>query len=96
MERVRAEYHHRVQAGYTGLFMLPWNRRRYDLPSPLPGMALLLARAPLVAGVEVARRVIPGLDQRWQQFSVDRWERWYRWQSGGKAAEFTAAAPLRR
>ncbi len=36
------------------------------------------------------------LDQRWQQFSVDRWERWYQWQSGAKAAEFAAATPLRR
>ena len=24
--------------------MLPWNRRRYDLPSGLPGTALLLLR----------------------------------------------------
>lgn len=96
LERLRAEYHQKVQAGFTGLFMLPWNRRRYDLPSPLPGIALLAARAPLIAGVEVARRMVPGVDRRWQKFSVDRWERWHRWQSGGKAAEFTAATPLRR
>ena len=96
VDRLRAAYHQRVQAGYTGLFMLPWNRRRYELPSPLPGMALLVARAPLIAGVEVARRLVPGLDRRWQEFAVDRWERWYEWQSGGNAAEFTAAAPLRR
>lgn len=95
-DRLRAAYHHRVQAGYTGLFMLPWNRRRYQLPSPVPGIALLLARAPLIAGVEVARRVIPGVDRRWQKFAVDGWERWYQWQSGGKAAEFKAATPLRR
>jgi hypothetical protein len=95
-ERVRAAYHYRVQAGYSGLFMLPWNRRRYDLPSPALGMALLLARAPLVAGVEVARRFVPGVDERWQRFALGRWERWYRWQSGGKAATFDAATPLRR
>jgi hypothetical protein len=83
-------------AGYSGLFMLPWNRRRYELPSPIPGIALLLARAPLIAGVEVARRIVPGLDERWQRFGLSRWERWYRWQSGGRAAEFTAATPLRR
>jgi hypothetical protein len=45
-ERLRAGYHYRLQAGYSGLFMLPWNRRRYDLPSPGLGIALLLARAP--------------------------------------------------
>ena len=95
-DRLRAAYHYRLQAGYSGLFMLPWNRRRYDLPSPALGMALLLARAPLVAGVEVARRVVPGLDQRWQRFGMNRWERWYRWQSGGKAATFDASIPLRR
>jgi hypothetical protein len=95
-DRLRAGYHYRVQAGYSGLFMLPWNRRRYELPSPIPGIALLLARAPLVAGVEVARRIVPGLDERWQRFGLSRWERWYRWQSGGRAAEFTAATPLRR
>ena len=66
------------------------------MPSPVPGIALLLARAPLIAGVEVARRVIPGVDRRWQKFAVDGWERWYQWQSGGKAAEFKAATPLRR
>jgi hypothetical protein len=96
LERVRAGYHYRVQAGYSGLFMLPWNRRRYDLPSPAIGMALLLARAPLIAGVEVARRVVPGVDERWQRFALRRWERWYQWQSGGKSAQFRAATPLRR
>ena len=96
LDRLRAGYHYRLQAGYAGLFMLPWNRRRYDLPSPAPGMALLLARAPLIAAVEVARRVIPGLDERWQRFGLRRWERWYRWQSGGRAAQFQAATPLRR
>jgi hypothetical protein len=76
--------------------MLPWNRRRYDLPSPRLGIALLLARAPFVAGVEVARRIVPGVDQRWQRFALSRWQRWYRWQSGGRTAEFAAATPLRR
>lgn len=96
LDRLRAGYHYRLQAGYAGLFMLPWNRRRYDLPSPAPGMAVLLARAPLIAAVEVARRVVPGLDERWQRFGLRRWERWYRWQSGGRAAQFEAATPLRR
>lgn len=96
LDRVRAGYHYRLQAGYSGLFMLPWNRRRYNLPSPAAGMAMLLARAPLIAGVEVARRIVPGVDRRWQRFAMRRWERWYRWQSGGRAAEFRAATPLRR
>lgn len=96
LERLRACYHYRVQAGYSGLFMLPWNRRRFNLPSPGAGIAVLLARAPLIAAVEVARRVVPGVDERWQRFALRRWERWYRWQSGGNAAQFQAATPLRR
>lgn len=96
LDRVRAEYHYRIQAGYSGLYMLPWNRRRYTLPTPGPGMAVLLARSPLVAGVEVLRRLVPGVDERWQRYGLGRWERWYRWQSGGRAAEFEAAVPLRR
>lgn len=96
MDRLRAQYHYRVQAGYAGLYMLPWNRRRYAPPSPRLGIALLLMRAPVIAGMEIARRVSPAVDQRWQQVSLGRWERWLRWQSAGKAAEFDAAIPLRR
>jgi hypothetical protein len=96
LDRLRAAYHYRVQAGYSGLFMLPWNRRRYQLPSPVLGIALLVARAPLIAGVELARRIVPGVDARWQRAAMSRWERWYDWQSGGKAAEFRAATALRR
>lgn len=96
LDRLRAEYHFRMQAGYSGLFMLPWNRRRYRLPTPLPGMALLVGRAPLIAGVEVLRRLVPGVDVRWQRFGMRNWQRWYRWQSGGRVAQFDAAVPLRR
>lgn len=96
LDKIRANYHYRVQAGYAGLFMLPWNRRRYNLPAAGAGIAMLLLRAPVIALVEIARRLIPGVDQRWQRFALNRWERWYQWQSGGKAAEFKAATPLRR
>ena len=96
LDRLRAAYHYRIQAAYAGLFMLPRNRRNHRLPSPTAGIALLALRAPLIAGLELARRVLPGLDRRWQRFAVRRWERWLKWQSGGRAAEFEAATPLRR
>lgn len=96
LDRLRAAYHYRVQAGYSGLFMLPWNRRRYDMPSPLPGIALLLARVPLILGLEVLRRVSPAVDRTWQRRSHAAWERWWRWQSAGRAAEFDAGKDLRR
>jgi hypothetical protein len=95
-ERLRAEYHYRVQAGYLGLYMLPWNRRRYRLPSPLPGIALLALRFPLILALESARRVSTRVDRRWQQANLARWEGWLQWQAAGKAASFEAAVPLRR
>jgi hypothetical protein len=96
LARLRAAYHYRVQAGFGGLYMLARNRRRYRLPSPLPGIALLLLRAPLIAAMELARRVIPGVDRAWQRYAMRRCENWLQWESGGTAAEFEAAAPLRR
>ncbi|OBF48753.1 oxygenase MpaB family protein [Mycolicibacterium monacense] len=96
LQRLRAAYHYRIQAGYLGLYMLPWNRRRYRLPSALPGIALLLAKAPVIAALEVARRISPRVDRRWQQANLRRWERWLEWQSAGKAQKFEAATPLRR
>jgi hypothetical protein len=94
--RLRAEYHYRVQAGYLGLYMLPWNRRRYRLPSALPGILLLLLRSPIIVALELARRASPRIDRSWQRANLRRWEAWLQWQSAGKAAGFEAAAPLRR
>lgn len=96
LQRFRAAYHYKIQAGYLGLYMLPWNRRRYRLPSALPGIALLLVRAPFIATLELARRISPAIDRRWQQANLKRWERWLEWQSSGKAPKFEAATPLRR
>lgn len=76
--------------------MLPWNRRRYRLPSALPGIAVLLAKAPLILALELTRRLSPRVDRRWQHANLRRWERWLDWQSAGKAAKFEAAAALRR
>ncbi len=95
-DRLRAALHLRLQAAYSGLYMLPWNRRRYTMPSPLPGIALLLARAPAITALELARRVSPAADRAWQRASLLAWERWLTWQSEGRAARFDAARPLRR
>lgn len=94
--RLRARYHLAVQAGYTQLFMLPWNRRQFQLPSPWPGLAILFLRAPLTAAGEIGRRLSPRIDQRLQRDSVRRWERWHRWQSDRRTEEFDASAALRR
>lgn len=96
LDRIRAQYHLHVQAGYTRLFMLPWNRRRYRLPSGIPGVLLLVGRAPLIALVELLRRVSPGVDRRWQESSYRRWSRWHAWHLGQREERFEAGRRLRR
>lgn len=96
LHRLRAQYHLWLQSGYSGLFMLPWNRRRYTMPTPLPGIALLMARAPLILALELARRASPRADRAWQRWAHRRWERWYEWQLAGREAAFEAGRALRR
>jgi hypothetical protein len=96
VQRLRARYHFWLQAGYSGLFMLPWNRRRYDIPTAAPGIAMLLVQAPAVAAMELLRRLSPAVDRRWQRWSYNRWDRWARWQAAGMSAEFEAGKQLRR
>jgi hypothetical protein len=88
--------HLHVQAAYARLFMLPANRKRYQLPSPWIGLALLLFRVPLIWTLEIARRLSPAADLAWQRISVHAWERWLGWSSQRKPAQYRAAAPLRR
>jgi hypothetical protein len=96
LQRVRAKLHLHIQAGYTRLFMLPWNRRHYRLPSPWFGLALLLARAPFIVALEIARRISPAVDHAWQRRSVRSWERWQRWAAERKPEQYNATNPLRR
>lgn len=96
LQRLRALLHLNIQAGYTRLFMLPWNRRHYRLPAPWLGLALLLARAPLIVVLEVARRISPAVDRAWQRRSVRAWERWQRWAAQRKPEQYNATNPLRR
>ncbi|MGB8406191.1 MAG: oxygenase MpaB family protein [Mycobacterium sp.] len=96
LQRLRAHLHLHVQAGYTRLFMLPWNRRHYRLPSSAFGLTLLLLRAPLIALLEIARRISPAIDHAWQRHSVRAWERWQRWAAQRKPEQYNATNPLRR
>ena len=96
LQRLRARLHLNIQAGYTRLFMLPWNRRQYTLPSPWLGLALLLARAPVIVLLEIARRVSPAVDRAWQRRSVHAWERWQKWAAQRKPEQYLATNPLRR
>ncbi|EGD53640.1 oxygenase MpaB family protein [Gordonia neofelifaecis] len=96
LARLRAAFHLHLQAGYTRLFMLPWNRRGYRLPSGIPGLILLLGRAPFIALIEVMRRAVPGVDDRWQAASMRRWRRWHAWHLGQREEAFDAGRALRR
>ncbi|WP_420041199.1 oxygenase MpaB family protein [Gordonia sp. MP11Mi] len=94
--RARAKFHLHLQAGYTRLFMLPWNRRNYQLPSGLPGLAFLVARAPFIAVIEVLRRVSPAVDRAQQTIAMRRWRRWHAWHLGQRSEAFDATKSLRR
>ncbi len=96
LQRARTLFHLHLQAGYTRLFMLPWNRRDYRLPSGLPGLAFLLARAPFIVVVELLRRVFPTVDRVEQAVAMRSWRRWHAWHIGRREEEFDAAKALRR
>ena len=96
VQRLRALLHLHIQAAYARLFMLPANRRRYRLPSPWFGMAVLLGRVPFIWSLELARRISPAADRAWQRASVRAWERWLVWSAQRKPAQYRAAEPLRR
>ena len=81
LTRLRRLLHLNIMAGYARLYMLPWNHRRYRMPAPWLGLALLLGRAPFVMAAELGRRLHPAVDRFWQRQSVRSWERWLRWQS---------------
>jgi hypothetical protein len=96
VQRLRALLHLHIQAAYARLFMLPANRRRYRLPSPWLGMAVLFGRVPFIWSLELARRISPAVDRAWQRASVRAWERWLVWSAQRKPAQYRAAEPLRR
>ncbi len=95
-ERLRAAYHHRLICAYTAMMMSPATRRRYDMPPALPWVLIPLARWPLIAASEAARRIVPSLDPVLDRRSRTRREAWYREQMAGREAEFEAASHLRR
>ncbi|MDR2279401.1 MAG: DUF2236 domain-containing protein [Gordonia sp. (in: high G+C Gram-positive bacteria)] len=95
-QRARTLFHLHLQAGYTRLFMLPWNRKNYRLPSGLPGLAFMVARAPFIALVELLRRVFPAVDRAEQAVAMRSWRRWHAWHIGRSEETFDASKALRR
>lgn len=93
---LREAYEYRLMCAYTAALMAPWTRRRFDLPPAFPWVLLLGARLPLVAGTELARRVIPGVSRLHERAAVRQREAWYRTQMDGREAAFDASSALRR
>ena len=59
IERMRAAYHYRVQAGYSGFVHAAVEPPPLRPAVPGAGHGATGGRAPLIAGVEVVRRVVP-------------------------------------
>lgn len=96
VDRLRARYTHSMYAAYTTLFMSPVTRAKYDMPSPFPGILLVIARWPLLTVAEYVRRVSPRADRLWERFTTKHRESWYRAQMEGRQAAFDAHGGLRR
>ncbi|HKT02375.1 MAG TPA: oxygenase MpaB family protein [Rugosimonospora sp.] len=94
--RVRAAYNFRIYSAYAALYMAPRTRRRYAMPRAWPWLALPLARIPLVTGLELARRAVPGVERLVERVQCWHRENWYRVQMAGRQAAFDASSGLRR
>jgi hypothetical protein len=96
LRRLREAYNYRVYSAYTALWMAPATRRRYKMPRVFPWLLIPVARIPLIVGLELARRVVPGLGRAIDR--VNRWHRqnWFAAQMDGRKAAFDASSGLRR
>jgi hypothetical protein len=93
---LRAQYDYAAIAALIGLTMSPNTRARHDVPPVFPWIALLPARFPLIAAMELARRLVPGFDGVLDRGQRRLRERWYHRHMQGREAAFEAASGLRR
>jgi hypothetical protein len=91
-----ARYDSTLINGMVAMMMAPATRRRYELPPALPGVAVVLARTPLIATRELASKAVPALGARFERRAVTKREAWYAEQMDGREAAFEAASHLRR
>ncbi|WP_182357248.1 oxygenase MpaB family protein [Tomitella gaofuii] len=96
LQRLRAAYNERIYAAYSALFMAPRTRARYDMPRAFPWVLIPVARAPLVAASEVARRLVPGYARLLEAVMVRHRANWLDAQMAGREAQFDAQSALRR
>ncbi len=96
LERIRGKYNAMMYAAYSTIYMMPTTRFRYDMPNPIPGLALILLRLPAVTLVETLRRISPTFRRLHEKVMCRHRENWHAWQSSGRPAEFAHGKGLRR
>jgi ER-bound oxygenase mpaB/B'/Rubber oxygenase, catalytic domain len=94
--KLAAQYNSLLIDGLVNYLMAPGTRKRYELPSPLPGMLLVAGRAPLIAAAELAGHLSPAIARQLEARAVRRREAWYALQMDGREAAFEAQSQLRR
>lgn len=95
-KRIRDEINYRVQIGYTAFWLLPATYSRHRMPNRFPWILHPIAQAPVLLGLETARRIVPGLDEIADRVQRHRREAWYRNEVGDRAAEFAPVEEFRR
>jgi hypothetical protein len=94
--RLRELYAYHQMVGFVSFLVAPGTRRRYEVPPPLPGALLLLARVPFTLVAELARHFVPGAAEIIEKKAVKQRMAWYEMQMDGREAAFEAASGLRR
>jgi len=93
---LRTGYDYAAIAALIALTMSPGTRARHDVPPVFPWIALLPARFPLIASIELGRRFVPGIESVVDNAQRRLRERWYRRHMRGREAAFEATSGLRR
>ncbi|WP_238419751.1 oxygenase MpaB family protein [Gordonia sp. 'Campus'] len=96
LKRLRGKYNAMMYAAYSSIYMMPTTRLRYDLPNPVPGIALVLLRMPVVVLSETLRRISPAFRRIHEQLMCRHRENWHDWQTSGRPAEYAHGKGLRR
>ncbi|MFZ2510906.1 MAG: oxygenase MpaB family protein [Gordonia sp. (in: high G+C Gram-positive bacteria)] len=96
LAKLRGKYNAAMYAAYSSMYMFPWTRRKYDMPSPLPGLLLIVARLPLVAATETLRRICPPFSRWHERVMCRHRESWHAMQMAGRSADFSHGKGLRR
>ncbi|MBD0862716.1 DUF2236 domain-containing protein [Gordonia sp. zg691] len=95
-KRLRGRYNSMMYAAYSSIYMMPMTRLRYRMPSPIPGIALIVLRMPAVVLVETLRRLSPGFRRLHEKAMCRHRENWHDWQTSGRPADFAHGKGLRR